>query len=93
MFSTLNIKIQLQQIPTTSTMPVSTMESSQVNLIVAKLALHLAMHGKMSTSTCLLKCIRSCISHENVQYASLVQQLVKNVLAHNVHKTFNGGYW
>ena len=93
MFSTLNIKIQLQQIPTTSTMPVSSMESAQVNLIVAKLTLHLAMHGKMSTSTCLLKCIGSCVSHENVQDASLLQQLVKNVVVHNVHETFDGGYW
>ena len=74
-FSALNIKkkIQLQQIPTTSIMPVSTMESAQVSLIEAKIALHLAMHGKMSTSTCLMKCLRSCVSHEGVQASRLAR--------------------
>ena len=46
--------------------------------------MHLAVHGNMTTSTCLVKCLKSCLSHEDVQSAHLARTkctaVVKSVL-------------
>ena len=60
-------------------------EVSTTTLVEARIALHLAMHGKMAESTCLMKCLRSCITNKEVQSARLARTkctaVVKNVLA------------
>ena len=46
--------------------------------------MHIAIHANMATSTCLIKCLKSCLRHEDVQSAHLARTkctaVVKNVL-------------
>ena len=63
-----------------------TSSSTQAKLLEAKLAMHLAMHGTMASSSCLIKVLKDTItSSEQVESATLGRTkctaIVKNVLA------------
>ena len=64
----------------------------------AKIAMHLAIHGKMATSTCLIKCLKSCLRHEDVKSPHLARTkctaVVKMCNSHaNVQKNTFTRHW
>ena len=42
--------------------------------------MHIAIHANMATSTCLIKCLKSCLRHEAHLARTKCTAVVKNVL-------------